>query len=129
MIEREWLGRKGDLEPSELRQTLERAMLEDPVYWKGYYQGTEDQVRFSRMFSFSDRIRYYWPVREVEAALQRLLENLSEKPIPRSLLGQFLPGQYELVQEGLLPNQPRAWIHHKIQTVLADYAFACGMAG
>jgi D-tagatose-1,6-bisphosphate aldolase subunit GatZ/KbaZ len=66
-------------------------------------------------------------VPEVESALQRLLENLTANPVPLSLLSQFLPVQYCLVREGLLPYEPKVWIQHKIQTVLADYAYACGM--
>jgi D-tagatose-1,6-bisphosphate aldolase subunit GatZ/KbaZ len=128
-MEREWLGGKPGSELSDLRQTLEQAMLRDPAYWKGYYSGAEAEARFSRVYSLSDRIRYYWPVPEVQAALQKLLANLSAHPVPLSLLSQFLPAQYEFVREGLLPADPRAWIHHKIQTILAGYAIACGMSG
>jgi D-tagatose-1,6-bisphosphate aldolase subunit GatZ/KbaZ len=127
MIEQEWLGGRQGPELSDLRRTLEQAMSGEPVYWTGYYLGRKDEIRFSRMFSWSDRVRYYWPVPEVEAALQRLLGNLSTKPVPMSLLSQFLPVQFALIREGLLPENPRAWIHHKIQSVLSDYAFACGM--
>lgn len=128
MMEIEWLGGRSEVERSNLRATLERAMLDNPVYWRGYYPETESGSGFSRMFSLSDRIRYYWPVPQVEAALQRLLENISAHPVPLSLLSQYLPVQYSLVREGLLPSEPKAWIRHKIQAVLADYAYACGIS-
>jgi D-tagatose-1,6-bisphosphate aldolase subunit GatZ/KbaZ len=129
MIEQEWMGSKPGMQRSNVRQALEQAMLKDPRYWEGYYLGSDHQARFSRVYSLSDRIRYYWPVPEVEAALRRLLANLSAHPVPLTLLSQFLPTQYHLVRQGLLADEPRAWIHHKIRTVLADYAFASGMAG
>ena len=129
MIEKEWLGGRSGVDPSNLRNTLEQAMLSNPVYWEGYYPWTEDGLSFSRMYSLSDRIRYYWPFPEVEAALQKLIDNLSTHPVPLSLLSQFLPMQYGLVREGLLTHEPKTWIHHKIQAVLADYAFACGTSG
>ena len=48
---------------SRVREALEAAMLRTPSYWRDYYQGDEDQLRFSRFYSYSDRCRYYWPTR------------------------------------------------------------------
>ena len=30
-----------------------------------YYHGDERQLAFARVYSFSDRIRYYWPDAEI----------------------------------------------------------------
>jgi len=83
-------------------------------------------VRRKRAFSYSDRCRYYWPQPEVQEALAGLLRNLSERPIPLALIGEFLPQSSSVVQEGRLPAEPVALIRHHIQCVLDLYAAACG---
>lgn len=116
----------GDPGYSDLRITLERAMQANPVYWKSYYSGDESQQRLARQFSFSDRLRYYWPVPEVQQSVARLIQNLEQHPAPLSLLSQYLPTQYAAVREGQIHNTPRALIHHKIMEVVGVYAKACG---
>jgi D-tagatose-1,6-bisphosphate aldolase subunit GatZ/KbaZ len=112
-----------------LRETLERVMTEHPEHWRPYLRGDEDELRFARGFSFSDRSRYYWPQAEVRAAVERLLDNLSADPIPLALLSQYLPIQYPAVREGTLANDPRALIGAGLGTVIDAYARACGMGG
>ncbi len=125
-MEIEWLsGRKG-LTLSGLRTALEAAMLENPRHWQKYYRGGEVELRFARSFSFSDRCRYYWPQPGVQQALQRLLHNLTEHPVPLTLLSQFMPDQYEAIREGRLKAQPLDLVRDKIARVLALYASACG---
>jgi D-tagatose-1,6-bisphosphate aldolase subunit GatZ/KbaZ len=114
-------------EISNLQSTLDRAMLEHPEDWEKYYTGDPEQQRFSRMYSYSDRSRYYWPALYVQEALKLLLSNLSQGPIPLSLLSQFMPLQYQRVREGLIDNRPRALILDRITSVLRDYAHACGL--
>jgi len=45
-------------------------------------------AEIARQWSLSARIRYYWALPTVEAALARLLTNLSHPPAPSSLLSQ-----------------------------------------
>jgi len=111
---------------SHLRAVLERVMVAHPEHWQAYYRGTPAQQRLARLYSFSDRIRYYWARPEVQAALDILLRNLGARPVPLSLLSQALPVQYRRVREGRLARNPRAWIRDKITEVLADYAAATG---
>ena len=127
LMEAEWLaGRKG-IELSNIRQTLDQAMLANPVYWQKYYPGSEVEQRFARQYSFSDRSRYYWPDPAVDKALNRLLGNLRQFPVPLTLLSQFMPIQYERVRAGVLANTPPALIYDKVGCLLADYAAACGI--
>ena len=126
-IEKEWLSGRVDVVPSRLRDTLKQAMLDSPEYWRPYYHGDEDYLRFARDFSYSDRCRYYWPRPEIQEAIQRLLRNLSQHPTPNSLLSQFLPVQYQAVRNGELQNHPVDLVHHKVREVMKIYASACGM--
>ena len=64
----------------------------------------------------------------MQQALQRLLRNLSEYPVPLTLLSQFMPDQYQAVREGRLTIQPADLVRDRIARVLAIYADACGTA-
>jgi D-tagatose-1,6-bisphosphate aldolase subunit GatZ/KbaZ len=126
-IEKELSVGKKALVPSQLRRTLQQTMRDHPEYWKSYYRGDEDYLRFARDFSYSDRCRYYWPRPQVQESLGRLLRNLSERPVPLTLLSQYLPAQYQAVRSGKLRNHPVDLIHHRIVEVMGIYARACGM--
>ena len=109
---------------SNIVMTLDQAMRQHPGHWQEYYAGSQEEQNYSRKYSFSDRIRYYWPVPEVEAALDQLLQNLGSKQIPWPLLSQFLPSQYLRMRKGDLQNTPHEIIVDKISEVLADYDYA-----
>lgn len=108
-----------------LRETLEKIMLEQPKYWQAYYEGDEDQQRFARRYSLSDRIRYYWSVPEVASQVEALFDGLSKTPPPLTLLSQYLPVQYAAIREGDLNLEPRAIVHHYIGETLKSYSRAC----
>jgi len=87
---------------SSLREVLENVMQKHTNDWKLYYQGNDEERRLARSYSFSDRIRYYWPAPDIDHACSRLIENLANKPIPLALISQYLPLQYPKVREGLI---------------------------
>jgi D-tagatose-1,6-bisphosphate aldolase subunit GatZ/KbaZ len=126
MIEEELLAGKHSREPSRLFETLEAAMLCQPEHWERYYHGSPEEQHLARLYSFSDRVRYYWPDSEVRASVKTLLKNLSASPIPLTLLSQYLPLQYAHIRQGKLGNSPRALIRDHITSALASYAYACG---
>ncbi|OLF17658.1 D-tagatose-bisphosphate aldolase, class II, non-catalytic subunit [Actinophytocola xanthii] len=111
---------------SGLVDKLEAAMLADPSWWAGYYDGDPDQQRLARRYSYSDRSRYYWPRPEVEAAVERLFHNLDTVGIPLPLLSQYLPDQYRRVRAGELSPTARALVIDHVRDVLREYAHACG---
>jgi D-tagatose-1,6-bisphosphate aldolase subunit GatZ/KbaZ len=126
-VEREWLGTSKGSSLSCLQAAVEQAMLENPAYWKSYYRGDEHALRLARKYSYSDRVRYYWPHPAVATALRKLVDNLTGNAAPDSLLSQFLPHQAEAVRRGQLRNRPVDLIRHKILEVLNQYAYACGV--
>ncbi len=121
---------KGEKDPtrSEIRRVVEQAMFDDPRYWRGYYQGEGNLLRLKLHFSRSDRIRYYWQRPAVEAALNRLVQSLSQAPIPETLIGQYLPDLREAVEAGLLRPYPADLIEARIRQVLEHYSSACAMS-
>jgi D-tagatose-1,6-bisphosphate aldolase subunit GatZ/KbaZ len=110
---------------SRLREVLEERMLADPSQWEGYYTGTEVERHVHRRYSYSDRLRYYWPDAQVHQAQERLLVNLGATPIPLPLLSQFLPAQYERVRDGRIQASPEALALDHVKDVLRTYAEAC----
>ncbi|MDX9991810.1 MAG: class II D-tagatose-bisphosphate aldolase, non-catalytic subunit [Anaerolineales bacterium] len=112
--------------PSHIRETLEAAMLSNPLHWQKHYSGDAQTQKFARSFSFSDRIRYYWNTPETQHAFEQLMLNLGEKPLPLALLSQYLPKQYQKIRSGELQNQARLLLLGRVMEVLEDYAFASG---
>lgn len=124
-IENAWLGQRDDVTLSNLKDTLLVAMRQEPRYWSDYYHGAPHAVECQLVYSYSDRIRYYWHVPEVQSALQRLLTNLRRFPPPLTLVSQFLPVQYAHIREGMLGQDPQGWLWDGIQAVWQIYAAAC----
>jgi D-tagatose-1,6-bisphosphate aldolase subunit GatZ/KbaZ len=110
---------------SHLRNVVEQRMLADPGQWEGYYPGSADEQRLARRYSYSDRMRYYWPDPEVRSAQDRLLANLTAVELPLPLISQHLPAQYARVRRGELSADPRALVIDHVRDVLRAYARAC----
>jgi D-tagatose 6-phosphate 4-epimerase len=111
---------------NDLLAAMEALMLKEPENWRKYYQGDADELRLQRHFSFSDRIRYYWPHPEAQAAVDRLFAKLGNKPIPEPLISQYLGGLYPEVVNGALAARPRELVLGAVLQVLRRYDHACG---
>jgi D-tagatose-1,6-bisphosphate aldolase subunit GatZ/KbaZ len=109
---------------SGLKDVIEARMLAQPGHWEGYYTGDDREQHLARLYSYSDRLRYYWPDPEVHKAQERLLNNLSTTGIPLPLLSQYLPDQYARVRDGEVSPQPRALVIDHVRDVLRSYARA-----
>ncbi len=109
---------------SGFREILELVMTSDVEHWKKYYQGTLAEQHYARSFSFSDRARYYLPHRDVKAAMQQLLSNISETDIPLTIISQYLPKVYPAVLKGQVSTNGEALLLEHIGTLLDDYYFA-----
>ncbi|MFD9287517.1 D-tagatose-bisphosphate aldolase, class II, non-catalytic subunit [Streptomyces sp. NPDC060030] len=110
---------------SHLPDVVERRMLLEPAMWEGYYTGDEDEQRIARRYSYSDRLRYYWPDPEIAEAEASLLDNLTGLDIPLPLLSAHLPAQYSRVRRGELMPQPRDLVLDYVRDVLRTYDLAC----
>ncbi|HEY0275774.1 MAG TPA: class II D-tagatose-bisphosphate aldolase, non-catalytic subunit, partial [Paenirhodobacter sp.] len=111
--------------PQTLRQTMEGVMCAHPEHWARYYHGADAELRLQRQFSYSDRIRYYWPDPAAEVAVQRLLAVLDGIDLPEPLIGQFLGAAYADVRAGLLRPRARDLMSAAITAVLQTYVDAC----
>ena len=108
-----------------LRTTMERIMLAAPENWAKYYHGNDAELGLQRHFSYSDRIRYYWPQREADAAVERLLQVLGDTQLPETLIGQYLGARYEAVRNGRLAPTARSLALAAVESLMQDYISAC----
>ena len=110
---------------SQLPEVVERRMLAAPEHWERYCPGSAAERYIARRYSYSDRMRYYWPDPQIDAAVQRLLNNLGSNPIPEPMLSAFVPDQYDRVRAGLLSTDPKSLVLDRIKGVLQNYVQAC----
>ncbi len=111
---------------SGLPVVIEERMLAHPVHWRDYHPGSAAAQRLARRYSYSDRLRYYWPDPVVAAARERMLANLDALEIPPPLLSRHMPRQYARVRAGVLACDARALALDGVRDVLRDYDSACG---
>jgi D-tagatose-1,6-bisphosphate aldolase subunit GatZ/KbaZ len=119
---------EGELLPAEqcsrLPSVVDARMVEQPDQWQQYYTGSPHEQAIARRYSYSDRMRYYWPDPEIEAAVDVLLTNLARVTIPEPLLSAYLPEQYARVRTGALTPAPRELVIDRVRDVLRTYAAA-----
>lgn len=112
---------------SQLRTTVENAMIQEPKHWQPYYSNDPEQARLDRIFSFSDRIRYYWQQPAVDRAVQTLYDNLSETAPSPTVAHAYLPAAVTDAF-ALDSGNPRHWVKKHIRQVLGRYARACRLS-
>ncbi|TGU36525.1 tagatose-bisphosphate aldolase, partial [bacterium M00.F.Ca.ET.152.01.1.1] len=102
----------------------ERVMLAAPGNWKNYYHGSEAERRIERHFSYSDRIRYYWPAQTAQQAVDALMQALGERDIPSPLISQYLGRLDGRVASGSVAPKARELLIAGVTDVLDVYARA-----
>jgi len=123
-IEKELLSSKKGITTSLLSKIIIEEMNNNPKYWQNHYRGNNGEIHFAQVYSYSDRIRYYWNSDNIKKSIELLMNNLNKNPIPLSILSQFFPKQYNLVRDGKIMNSPISLIRDKIVEVLNIYNFA-----
>lgn len=107
-----------------LKEAVLSEMQRDPRHWKSYYTDPGRQT-FDLQYSLSDRIRYYWSPTAVDRACARLLDDLSSRDIPLTLISQYMPVQYSAIRTGQLGRGPRELVLDGVAQVLRNYDRAC----
>jgi len=126
-VERELLGRRAPKRLSGVSAALDAAMQADPRYWRSWYgEADAETLRLRRAYSLSDRARYYWPVPQVQQAVELLFANLDREPLPRGLASQHLAWAGEAAHEAPRPGRTARFARANVRRVLARYASATG---
>ncbi len=106
-----------------LAATMEAIMLDQPAHWAGHYSGSAEEQRLQRHFSYSDRIRYYWPDVRASAAVDAVFDRL-QGDIPETLISQYLARLYpDVVSKRIVPRA-RELCLAAIDAALAPYSAA-----
>ena len=108
-----------------LYAAMEALMLTHPENWSRHYHGTEDEQRWLRHYSMSDRIRYYWTSEPAQSAVARLYGALAGKAVPLPLFWQHMPAAALFSDAPLDPEEVLVW---RVTKSLAEYHAACGGA-
>ncbi|RCW86767.1 D-tagatose-bisphosphate aldolase, class II, non-catalytic subunit [Paracoccus lutimaris] len=111
--------------PRSLRATMESVMLDAPKNWDRYYHGSDAERALQRHFSYSDRIRYYWPNPAADKAVAELLALLGDIDLPETLIAQYLGGLYPDVRAGRLAPRARDLALAAVERLAQDYVVAC----
>ena len=111
-------------EQARFPEVLERVMLEQPGNWQKHYHGDERATRLARRYSFSDRARYYINLPEVQAAIDKLFDNLTRHEIPMNMLHQYMPRQFDAIRAGEIEKTPRELALYGIMLFMQDYEYA-----
>jgi D-tagatose-1,6-bisphosphate aldolase subunit GatZ/KbaZ len=109
-----------------LMTSMEELMLQEPGNWQRYYHGDDPEQRLQRHFSYSDRIRYYWPHPRALQAINRLLSFFEGRTIPETLVSQYLAAVYPAVAEGRISCRAHDLLTASVCRVLDIYSVACG---
>jgi len=125
-VEREWMGGRRGVSLSGVRDSLEAAMDADPRHWSEHHHGDRESLRALRALGYSDRVRYYWSVPVVQAAVERLFANLRAAPPPLPLVAQHLPVEYDAVRQGQATPSPEGLVRRAVTEALRPYGRACG---
>jgi D-tagatose-1,6-bisphosphate aldolase subunit GatZ/KbaZ len=103
--------------------TMEAIMLDQPGHWQSHYGGTAEEQRLQRHFSYSDRIRYYWPDARALAAVDDLFAHFADD-VPETLISQYLGRLHaQILSKKVLP-QPRMLCLAAIDAALSPYSAA-----
>jgi D-tagatose-1,6-bisphosphate aldolase subunit GatZ/KbaZ len=119
-IEYEQLHRRLGVQLSNIAEVLEAVMLENPVHWQSHYRGSPEKLRFLRLHSRRDRLRYYWSHPAVAGALKRLLANL-EPGLSPAWVEAHWPGLNAARPSDRSPIDPATLIRRCIQMALKPY--------
>lgn len=121
-IEREWIEKA---ERANLREVAVAHMRAAPGHWHKYYHEAGDALTVQLQYSFSDRIRYYWPDAALAAAQEKLFANLRGAPPPMGLVSQYLPLAFSEARERNCEFDPAALVIEHIGATLDSYYEAC----
>lgn len=110
---------------ANLRDVTIARMHAAPANWSKYYHGQGERLDFQLNYSFSDRIRYYWPDTAITAAQDALFANLRATVPPLPLVSQYLPIAFAAHRAGRTTLDPVDLVIAHVTATLDAYHGAC----
>lgn len=112
----------GIIKGPDFRNVVLSAMDENPVYWKKYYKGTAEEIQYKKIYSYSDRIRYYLPSPKVNESIKEMMESIGV--IPEGMLSQYFPLQYMRYMDGRISSEAESVVIDYIRFFCHKYSLA-----
>lgn len=109
-------GERNPQAPS-LRSLIEKEMSAKPNYWQAYYQGTEQELAYKRIFSLSDRIRYYWADPVISKAVEEAVLRYSDA-LNYALVSQYLPWVLDIQRQDFSAPEILRW---SVERIISKY--------
>ncbi|PPC78730.1 D-tagatose-bisphosphate aldolase, class II, non-catalytic subunit [Pokkaliibacter plantistimulans] len=106
---------------TSLQAAMEGVMLYSPNNWERYYEGDDEERKIQRHFSYSDRIRYYWPDQGAQTAVSKLLGILGEDELPETLISQYLGELYPGVRNGKIIPRAKELVLAAVEKLTHSY--------
>ena len=97
-------------------------MNANPGYWQEYYSGTDEEIRQLKIFSYSDRIRYYWTDTKVSEALDKMIASLNARSFPETVVSQV----FMELEFGDIATSPNILIERQVARCIVKYFKAAG---
>lgn len=118
-------GQRGE---PDIMRVMEQLMQNDPRWWSGHYHGPPERQYLLRHTSLSDRIRYYWPQRAAQEALEQLHRRVEQSDVGETMLSRRFPASVVarsavLAARHAIPRS-RALVLASVQGALRPYFFA-----
>ncbi len=110
---------------SHLKDVILGVMRSDDRYWKKYYRGTVDEIAYKKLYSYSDRCRYYLPDKRISGAIKKLFSNTAS--VPPALISQFFPRQFQDVLGNKMECSGEGLVLSRVGNWCDAYAMACGI--
>ena len=104
-----------------LMRAMERLMTAAPEHWNGHYRGDAAALLTARHFGLADRIRYYWPLPEAQAALAALRDWTGGAALPDPLLLQVFSRSLLDRAEALTGAMPDRHLQASVHAALDPY--------
>jgi D-tagatose-1,6-bisphosphate aldolase subunit GatZ/KbaZ len=108
--------------PSGVEAALREVMMADPKHWRAHVEAGPGEGRMM-LYGLSDRVRYYWPRPEVQAALRSLFDGLRSADLAPGLVAQVTGGMAGPVDPARLPE---TIMRRMVGDVVARYRLATG---
>lgn len=109
---------------ADVPAVMEAAMLAEPSRWQKYYHGNAAEQALLRVYSLSDRIRYYWPQAAVQAEIAKFHQAFDAAKLPYGVLHQYLPQAVEVCHNRGEAFSAKNLIEQHIRFALEPYYLA-----
>ena len=117
-------AQQGGQHGPSLPKVMEQLMQAEPKHWQGHYPADADNLTSLLHLGLADRIRYYWPHPQAEAAVAALFADLGRLSLDDSaILHHFAQSELASARQSS-QSLPYALALGRVQSALRPYFFS-----